>query len=71
MALTLYYLVESFYSILPWSWCMSEWTEYCLDSSGKIFKDGIIVRNSSGDAGGIDGSGINETILSSSELHFM
>jgi len=33
MALTLYYLVSSFQSELPWSFCRPEWQDYCIDIS--------------------------------------
>ncbi|CAL1682501.1 unnamed protein product [Lasius platythorax] len=33
MALTLYYLVMSFQSELPWSICRTEWRNYCIDAS--------------------------------------
>lgn len=32
MALTLRYLVDSFYSTLPWSYCREEWGDQCIDS---------------------------------------
>ncbi|XP_075165720.1 sodium-dependent nutrient amino acid transporter 1-like isoform X2 [Haematobia irritans] len=32
MALTLHYLVDSFYATLPWSYCREEWGDLCIDS---------------------------------------
>ncbi|XP_065369350.1 sodium-dependent nutrient amino acid transporter 1-like [Calliphora vicina] len=32
MALTLRYLILSFYAILPWSYCRDEWGDQCIDS---------------------------------------
>lgn len=32
MALTLRYLVDSFYATLPWSYCREEWGSTCMDS---------------------------------------
>lgn len=31
MALTLYYMVASFQSELPWSYCRDEWKDFCID----------------------------------------
>ncbi|XP_046822009.1 sodium-dependent nutrient amino acid transporter 1-like isoform X3 [Vespa crabro] len=35
MALTLYYLIASFSTELPWAKCLEEWGTYCIDSSKK------------------------------------
>ncbi|XP_012538369.1 sodium-dependent nutrient amino acid transporter 1 isoform X2 [Monomorium pharaonis] len=35
MALTLYYLVASFSTELPWATCLKEWGDTCVDSSSK------------------------------------
>uniref|UniRef100_A0A1I8QAK1 Transporter n=1 Tax=Stomoxys calcitrans TaxID=35570 RepID=A0A1I8QAK1_STOCA len=35
MALTLRYLIDSFYSTLPWSYCREEWGDMCIDSKYK------------------------------------
>ncbi|XP_065367623.1 sodium-dependent nutrient amino acid transporter 1-like [Calliphora vicina] len=35
MALTLRYLILSFYAILPWSYCRDEWGDQCIDSRFK------------------------------------
>uniref|UniRef100_A0A1I8PI57 Transporter n=1 Tax=Stomoxys calcitrans TaxID=35570 RepID=A0A1I8PI57_STOCA len=35
MALTLRYLIDSFYAILPWSYCREEWGDMCIDSNYK------------------------------------
>ncbi|KAL9916420.1 sodium-dependent nutrient amino acid transporter 1-like isoform 3-T8 [Glossina fuscipes fuscipes] len=32
MALTLRYFIDSFYPLLPWSYCRQEWGELCIDS---------------------------------------
>uniref|UniRef100_A0A1I8M2C5 Transporter n=1 Tax=Musca domestica TaxID=7370 RepID=A0A1I8M2C5_MUSDO len=40
MALTLHYLVDSFYPTLPWSYCREEWGDQCIDS--KIKTDGTL-----------------------------
>ncbi|KAF3425479.1 hypothetical protein E2986_01163, partial [Frieseomelitta varia] len=34
MSITLYYLVASFQSPLPWSTCLQEWGNFCADSGG-------------------------------------
>ncbi|XP_043478616.1 sodium-dependent nutrient amino acid transporter 1-like isoform X2 [Leptopilina heterotoma] len=36
MALTVYYLIASFQSILPWSYCRDEWGGHCVDASSNI-----------------------------------
>ncbi|KAM7342265.1 sodium-dependent nutrient amino acid transporter 1-like [Cochliomyia hominivorax] len=36
MALTLRYLILSFYAILPWSYCRDEWQDQCINSSLKV-----------------------------------
>ncbi|XP_012538375.1 sodium-dependent nutrient amino acid transporter 1 isoform X3 [Monomorium pharaonis] len=49
MALTLYYLVSSFQSELPWSFCRPEWRDYCIDVSTNksIFENrNVTVRSS-------------------------
>ncbi|KAK2587417.1 hypothetical protein KPH14_003131 [Odynerus spinipes] len=48
MALTLYYLVASFQSELPWSVCREEWQGQCVDatSNGTLINDTTIVRSS-------------------------
>lgn len=33
MALTLYYMVASCQSVLPWAYCWEEWDDACFDSS--------------------------------------
>ncbi|XP_029037395.2 sodium-dependent nutrient amino acid transporter 1-like [Osmia bicornis bicornis] len=33
MALTMYYLIASFQSVLPWSFCWKEWGDACFDST--------------------------------------
>ena len=43
IALTLVYLISSFASQLPWSYCKDSWDEQCVNSSDKnpvIIKDG-------------------------------
>jgi solute carrier family 6 amino acid transporter-like protein 5/7/9/14 len=35
MALTLYYLIASFSTELPWATCLEEWGDTCIDSSTK------------------------------------
>ncbi|XP_011057908.1 PREDICTED: sodium-dependent nutrient amino acid transporter 1-like [Acromyrmex echinatior] len=48
MALTLYYLVSSFQSKLPWSFCRPEWKDYCIDSMFKnVSEDRIATIQSS------------------------
>lgn len=44
MALTLFYMVASFQSVLPWAFCWEEWGSGCFDSSSA---NGT-VRNGSG-----------------------
>ncbi|XP_013107994.2 sodium-dependent nutrient amino acid transporter 1 [Stomoxys calcitrans] len=44
MALTLRYFVDSFYSILPWSYCRAEWGNSCIDSKPKT--DNFYLQNS-------------------------
>ncbi|XP_075167565.1 sodium-dependent nutrient amino acid transporter 1-like [Haematobia irritans] len=59
MSLTLRYLIDSFYAILPWSYCREEWGDMCIDSKYK------------GDIGKltlIDGNGIKKT---SAEFYFV
>lgn len=34
MSITLYYLIGSFQSQLPWSTCLKEWGDSCIDSAG-------------------------------------
>lgn len=48
MALTLYYLVSSFQSELPWSVCRPEWQDYCIDITNKTVSEdrNVIVRSS-------------------------
>lgn len=33
MALTMYYLIASFQSVLPWAFCWKEWGDACFDST--------------------------------------
>ncbi|KAG5327807.1 NAAT1 protein, partial [Pseudoatta argentina] len=48
MALTLYYLVSSFQSKLPWSFCRPEWKDYCIDLMFKnVSEDRIATIQSS------------------------
>lgn len=54
MALTIYYLVSSFQSVLPWSYCRENWNN-CLDASLNI-SNGTILQNT--------------TLSSSAELFF-
>lgn len=35
MALTLRYFIDSFYPLLPWSYCRDEWGDTCIDSKPK------------------------------------
>ncbi|XP_015175936.1 PREDICTED: sodium-dependent nutrient amino acid transporter 1-like isoform X1 [Polistes dominula] len=58
MALTLFYLVASFQSELPWGKCKKEWGNYCVNSS----KDNEIFSN--------DTTLSNVTYFSSAELYF-
>lgn len=55
MALTIYYLVSSFDSVLPWSYCRENWNN-CLDASSNISNGAIISDNVS--------------VSSSAELYF-
>ncbi|XP_034477988.1 sodium-dependent nutrient amino acid transporter 1 [Drosophila innubila] len=41
MAITLRYLVESFFPTLPWSYCREEWGPNCLDSTPQPISDAI------------------------------
>ena len=56
MALTLFYLVASFQSELPWSKCRAEWGANCLDSSHRLQL--------------ADGGSVNVSLKSSAELYF-
>ncbi|XP_033168882.1 sodium-dependent nutrient amino acid transporter 1 [Drosophila mauritiana] len=77
LALTLYYLVVSFQSELPWSYCRDEWTN-CVNSRPQEYVDnlltGVSLANES--ARNLSGIGLvanNETekLQSSSELYFL
>ncbi|XP_035733055.1 sodium-dependent nutrient amino acid transporter 1-like isoform X1 [Vespa mandarinia] len=48
MALTIYYLVASFQSVLPWSLCREEWQGQCFDaiSNGTSINETTIVQSS-------------------------
>ncbi|XP_076757146.1 sodium-dependent nutrient amino acid transporter 1 isoform X1 [Xylocopa sonorina] len=61
MSLTLYYLVGSFQSELPWSFCREEWQDQCVDAASK-----------DNDTNKITGSDVNYnvTLRSSAELYF-
>lgn len=61
MGLTLYYLVASFQSELPWSYCREEWKDYCVDT---VSKD----NNLNGSASLL--TIYNGTFRSSAELYF-
>lgn len=60
MALTLFYLVASFQSELPWGKCKKEWGEYCVNS--------LKENNTEVTLNGTSLS--NVTYLSSAELYF-
>lgn len=47
MALTFRFLVTSFSSILPYSYCWPEWGEECLDESVVIQENSTLIRKSS------------------------
>ncbi|KAG9429532.1 sodium-dependent nutrient amino acid transporter 1 [Apis mellifera carnica] len=61
MGLTLYYLVASFQSELPWSYCREEWKDYCVDT---VSKDNNLNRSAS------LLTIYNDTFRSSAELYF-
>lgn len=61
MGLTLYYLVASFQSELPWSYCRDEWQGECVDA---ISRDDNV--DESNDLLRTD----NSTLRSSAELYF-
>ncbi|XP_046821581.1 sodium-dependent nutrient amino acid transporter 1-like isoform X1 [Vespa crabro] len=48
MALTIYYLVASFQSVLPWSLCREEWQGQCFDaiSNGTSINETTVVQSS-------------------------
>lgn len=57
IALTLFYMVKSFYSTLPWSFCWENWTDvHCIPADPKL----VAAENPH-----------NLTSYSSSELYFM
>ncbi|XP_029037428.1 sodium-dependent nutrient amino acid transporter 1-like [Osmia bicornis bicornis] len=61
MGLTLYYLVASFQSELPWSYCREEWQGQCVDAVSKdnnVSKSAKLLDNDNG------------TLRSSAELYF-
>ncbi|XP_053988536.1 sodium-dependent nutrient amino acid transporter 1-like isoform X2 [Hylaeus volcanicus] len=59
MSVTLYYLIGSFQSQLPWSTCLEEWGDSCVDSGGSR-------NNTDGNRTGENRTGI----ISSAELYF-
>ncbi|XP_066597904.1 sodium-dependent nutrient amino acid transporter 1-like isoform X2 [Prorops nasuta] len=61
MALTLFFLISSFSSELPWAKCQPEWEDRCIDSS--------IKRNVSGDQDSVH-SLLQQKYKSSAELYF-
>ncbi|XP_076679953.1 sodium-dependent nutrient amino acid transporter 1 isoform X2 [Andrena cerasifolii] len=54
MSVTLYYLIGSFQAQLPWSTCLEEWGDSCVDSGGSY---NVTQRS-------------NATMISSAELYF-
>ncbi|XP_043260670.1 sodium-dependent nutrient amino acid transporter 1-like isoform X1 [Colletes gigas] len=75
MALTLFFLIASFSSELPWAKCREEWGDHCVDSSTKA----NISANSMGAFEGARSEGANvfdllvtdEQFKSSAELYFL
>lgn len=57
MAITLFYLIVSFSSELPWSKCQKEWGDNCIDSGATRHSNNVFVFS-------------NEEIRSSAELYF-
>ncbi|XP_076640889.1 sodium-dependent nutrient amino acid transporter 1 [Halictus rubicundus] len=49
MALTLYYLLASFQSVLPWTFCREEWGDECFDSTSATGDTANVNRSSSAD----------------------
>ncbi|XP_015434041.1 PREDICTED: sodium-dependent nutrient amino acid transporter 1-like [Dufourea novaeangliae] len=49
MALTLYYLLASFQSVLPWAFCWEEWGDVCFDSTSASNETLNINKSSSAD----------------------
>lgn len=59
MSLTLYYLVASFQSELPWSFCREEWKDQCIDTVSKdVNRSTRLLHND------------DRTLRSSAELYF-
>lgn len=49
MALTMYYLIASFQSVLPWAFCWEEWGDSCFDSSSAQREITNVSKSSSAD----------------------
>lgn len=49
MALTLYYLLASFQSVLPWAVCLEEWGDGCFDSTSAANETANVNKSSSAD----------------------
>lgn len=47
MSVTLYYLLNSFQAVLPWSKCDEEWGPTCIDSDGGSLKNQTRLLNTS------------------------
>ncbi|XP_014609957.1 PREDICTED: sodium-dependent nutrient amino acid transporter 1-like [Polistes canadensis] len=75
MALTLFYLISSFSAELPWSKCLEEWKDFCIDSSSKkenrmmINDTTFLKRNDTYYK--LDRSMSNSVYRSSAELYFL
>ncbi|XP_076755461.1 sodium-dependent nutrient amino acid transporter 1 isoform X1 [Xylocopa sonorina] len=49
MALTVYYLLASFQSVLPWAFCWDEWGDTCFDSNSSNNETANVSKSSSAD----------------------